>query len=59
MDSQKAQWKRQLGEVRAESASRTLAPLKKERRVAGGKGSKGWKEMERGGKSKRADIPVP
>lgn len=33
--------------------------LKKERREAGGKGSEGWKEMERGGKSERADIPAP
>lgn len=44
--------KRQLGDLEAESASRTLAPLKKKRRevgggVGGGKGSEGWKEMER------------
>lgn len=53
MDFQKAQWKRQLGDLEAESASITLASPKKKRREAGGKGSEGWKEMERGGKSER------
>lgn len=55
MDFQKAQWKRQLGDLEAESASRTLASLKKKkkRREARGKGSEGWKEMERGGKCER------
>lgn len=47
LGSHKAQWKRQLGDLEAESASRTLASLKKKRKEAGGEGSAGWKEKER------------
>lgn len=54
--------KRQLGDLEAESASRTLAPLKKKRREVGGgakevRDGKRWRERRE--KRKRADIPAP